>query len=592
MQTQKSLNKKLSEKISLWVLVFVSLIIVGLFFSMYLTSRNIFKEQIQTWNSIFPQHTLTYLVSSNNFAIEKEVDLLKLTKLFASFTVRDSQKRLIVRFGQSSTPNKHYIPIKDSAGITWGYYQYTPDFYQFFLPFLRLALICFLLIIFLYFVVRWRLFHSLNLEFKSFENFLLEIELLATKIGQLEAFSHNDFVQNKPSKSSEERRIAQTIETLISKIRQSHQQLKLTIEAAEEQKTRAKLAEVALQVAHDIRSPLATLEIIVSTIEALTEKDKRLFKESMNRIRDIANELLTKNNTETISSPSEEGKTLQLLSYVTELMVAEKRLLYKSNPEIKIELALASTAYSVFAEIQASNFKRILSNLINNAVEALEGQGNVLITLSSSKTHINVDIQDNGKGIPAHLLSKLGNFGKSFDKAEGSGLGLYHAKTMINAWGGSLSIDSQQGEGTTVSLQLVKAASPDWFSTSIEIKQDTPIVILDDDEYVHSTWSARLSKAIKAPKIIHCYTETQIREWLTANAKEALSAVFLCDYKLSTNQLDGISLIKACGIAQQSTLVTSLFNDKKIIASCQKENIQLVPKHLMSLVPIKVISQG
>jgi signal transduction histidine kinase len=65
-------------------------------------------------------------------------------------------------------------------------------------------------------------------------------------------------------------------------------------------------------------------------------------------------------------------------------------------------------------------------------------------------------IKDNGVGIPGELLDKLGEKGASFRDGDrrGSGLGLYHAKANIEAWGGKLTIQSVVGEGTEIAIAL------------------------------------------------------------------------------------------------------------------------------------------
>ena len=65
---------------------------------------------------------------------------------------------------------------------------------------------------------------------------------------------------------------------------------------------------------------------------------------------------------------------------------------------------------------------------------------------------IQIQVSDNGKGIPPEILPKLMQRGSTHGKRGGSGLGLYHAKTTLQSWDGDLKIESKSG--TTVSLIL------------------------------------------------------------------------------------------------------------------------------------------
>lgn len=65
-----------------------------------------------------------------------------------------------------------------------------------------------------------------------------------------------------------------------------------------------------------------------------------------------------------------------------------------------------------------------------------------------------VMIIDNGKGIPDQALPKIFENGFSHEKSFGTGLGLFHAKEYLEAWGGEIRIHSEEGVYTTVTIQL------------------------------------------------------------------------------------------------------------------------------------------
>ena len=157
--------------------------------------------------------------------------------------------------------------------------------------------------------------------------------------------------------------------------------------------------------------------------------------------------------------------------------MSEKRLQFQSKPNLQIELKLAPESYGLFAKLQPIEFRRMISNLVNNAVEALGDTGAVSVGLSHENGNIILTVADNGNGILPEILAKLGQKGETHGKAGGSGLGLYHARTTAESWGGSLIILSEVGKGTTVTVRLPKADSP-----------ATNAALIDDDALVHMTW--------------------------------------------------------------------------------------------------------
>ena len=84
-----------------------------------------------------------------------------------------------------------------------------------------------------------------------------------------------------------------------------------------------------------------------------------------------------------------------LLSSLIESLISEKRVQHRSRLGIKIESNLDQKSYGLFAKIQPVEFKRVLSNLVNNAVEAMSQTGHVTIGLSSNDENIILTVSEN-----------------------------------------------------------------------------------------------------------------------------------------------------------------------------------------------------
>jgi signal transduction histidine kinase len=92
--------------------------------------------------------------------------------------------------------------------------------------------------------------------------------------------------------------------------------------------------------------------------------------------------------------------------------------------------------------------RRALTNLINNAIQAMPNGGKLEIAAHQEKDYIHIKVADTGVGIPDEVKSKL--FTPMFTtKAKGQGLGLAVVKRLIEAQGGSISFESKVGTGTT-----------------------------------------------------------------------------------------------------------------------------------------------
>ncbi len=111
-----------------------------------------------------------------------------------------------------------------------------------------------------------------------------------------------------------------------------------------------------------------------------------------------------------------------------------------------------------------SQVNQVFLNLINNAAQAIES-GRGVITLTTRRQdgeHVAVEVQDNGKGIPAEVLPKIFDpFFTTKDVGKGTGLGLSIVYKIIQQHGGSISVDSAAGIGTkfTVVLPLTPPAA-------------------------------------------------------------------------------------------------------------------------------------
>ncbi len=378
----------------------------------------------------------------------------------------------------------------------------------------------------------------------------------------------------------------------------------LSLNALEHQKGKILQAEgeaaiqIAKQVSHDIRSPLSALTLLIGSLQSLPEDKRILVRSAVNRINDIANTLLTKskkaNNYDNVAIQNAHSQ-IALLTPLIDSIVSEKRIQFREKQGVEIECDI-DQGYGLFVNINAAELKRTISNLVNNAVEAFSNEtGKVIVAVRKYGERAIIIIQDNGKGIPEHILKKLGELGVSHGKEgtqSGSGLGVYHAKKAVEDSGGKFQMESREGSGTTITMSFNKVTAPSWFVEKLLLIPDMAVASLDDDISIHQIWKGRFeSKNVSEFNIEHrTFTSgPEFKEWVLGKSTDAkLAQLYLVDYELLNQDFTGLDIIEELGIGSQAILVTSRYEEDKIRERCIRLGVRLIPKAMAGFVPIEI----
>lgn len=140
---------------------------------------------------------------------------------------------------------------------------------------------------------------------------------------------------------------------------------------------------------------------------------------------------------------------------ITVILTAVNYLRSRSSGKIRINLNLP--AYEVIVPLNAALFEWVIENLCKNAIDALNGQGQIEIALTDFTQVIYIDIRDTGKGIPKSMFKTI--FKPGFTtKKKGWGLGLSLAKRIVEAYhDGKIFVhQSELNKGSVIRIVLKK----------------------------------------------------------------------------------------------------------------------------------------
>jgi signal transduction histidine kinase len=371
-----------------------------------------------------------------------------------------------------------------------------------------------------------------------------------------------------------------------------------------------KITEIASQVSHDIRSPLSALSMVVGTLKEIPEEKRILIRNATQRINDIANDLLQKSHKNSPDQSSSEEKfeiaskgsdsklaiSTEFIPVIIDMLISEKRMQFREHSGLEIEVDLKDS-FGSFAQINSNELKRVISNLVNNAVEAFQNhQGRITVGVrkitAANNQKVEIFVKDNGRGIPKHILEKLGQMGVTHGKEgtqSGSGLGVYHAKKTAESFGGTFEIDSVEGKGTTIRIILPLAEPPTWFANKIDLTAKKYLISLDDDISIHQIWAGRLS-SLGFNNIEHLRFQSgeTFKHYVNSNMNKLKESIFLVDFELLNQSLTGLDIIDELGIEKYSILVTSRYEESAIQDRASRLRLPILPKALAGFVPFEL----
>ena len=246
----------------------------------------------------------------------------------------------------------------------------------------------------------------------------------------------------------------------VGRLSQAFNQMTARLRAARQMQV-----DFVANVSHELRTPLTAIKGLVETLRAGAVDDPRVRDHFLETVEDetdrlirLVNDLLilSRADSEALNLRREPVDLVHLVRATVERLAAQaeaKELVLKVEASPDAPLALADR----------DRIEQVLVILLDNAIKYSRSGGTVTARVDGGGDQLaQVQVQDDGIGIPAEDLARIGERFYRADRARsrakgGSGLGLAIAQALAQAHGGRLWLESQEGRGTLVTFTLPSA---------------------------------------------------------------------------------------------------------------------------------------
>jgi signal transduction histidine kinase len=223
-----------------------------------------------------------------------------------------------------------------------------------------------------------------------------------------------------------------------------------------DQDERERLGEMLIgMLSHDLRNPLGTILMgssLLMKAGTLSETDARTvarIARSADRMTRMIEQLLDLTRIRLGGGLTLKRQRMNM-NHVAEEVVDELRLVH--GRDILVTPLPARTAEGSW---DRDRIAELLSNLVANAIQHSPAETPIVVTLRRADEQVSLEVHNDGPPIPADLLPVIFDpFRSGRTGNDGLGLGLYISKRVVEAHGGSMRVQSAEGDGTTFYVEL------------------------------------------------------------------------------------------------------------------------------------------
>ncbi|WP_027339107.1 sensor histidine kinase [Halonatronum saccharophilum] len=223
--------------------------------------------------------------------------------------------------------------------------------------------------------------------------------------------------------------------------------------------------DLVTNISHDLKTPLATIQLFSESILDGVLEDEEVEKRYLKTIIEEANNIRILIDQLARLSEFEAGEVrmsmekINLVQLVCNFLKTVELRLEEKGIEITIDAPQSNKDSLVVGD--PTKIYQVIANLINNSIKYTPEGGKIRVEILARKDYIQIDIIDNGIGIPIEdqdrIFERFYRVDKSRNRQDkGSGLGLAIAKEIVNIHGGEIWVDSEEGRGSEFSFILPK----------------------------------------------------------------------------------------------------------------------------------------
>jgi PAS domain S-box-containing protein len=215
-------------------------------------------------------------------------------------------------------------------------------------------------------------------------------------------------------------------------------------------------------IAHEFRTPLTTMSATLQLLDLVYTKEMTPnIRKYINTIRrSTFQQLRLVNNLLDITRA--EAGYLKVCRKKHEIVSVTNAILESIKPfalDKNIKLRFKSSFKEKLVALDDEKYERILLNLLSNAIKFTPSGKFISVTLSSNNDKVFICIKDNGIGIPkdkqAHIFERFGQSDSRRSRGgEGTGIGLYLVKLLVESMNGEISLSSKENKGSTFIITL------------------------------------------------------------------------------------------------------------------------------------------
>ena len=252
------------------------------------------------------------------------------------------------------------------------------------------------------------------------------------------------------------------------------------------QEVSRKMASAAAHVAHDMRSPISVLKAYVDLKPDDVEGEFRIAAQrSVDKMGIMADNLMDYARANQLDK-----RRAELRPFIKKEVVPEAVNGDKNKNALSVTIP-----ENLNVIIDTHKFSRVLINIIRNAYEAISNKvGKISIYVAEGDDgELVLNIRDNGKGIKQNDLPIIFERYFTLGKKGGTGLGLAYCKQVVEAHGGTIEVESEEGKGTTFTIRIPNCVVEAVDSVALKnvpkiICENKRFIIVDDDADIRMRW--------------------------------------------------------------------------------------------------------